>query len=340
MHARYIPLLKCPKTGAHLTLNAWDVRPNGFVVTGSLTSSGGMSYPIIRGIPRFVDRESYSKSWGFEWNFWPRVQFECHLKGTPMEGVTRDKVERIVLLTQADFSGKTIMEVGCGPGHFMDIMLQENTRLIGLDMSMAVEACRKNFPENPNVLVVQADLTCTPIRDEVLDGAVGIGVFHHIPRPEEGIREVARTVRAGGFVAVAVYTHSGDYARPSVKWHRWVFKRLMPIFGNWPPLIAAFISAYVLYYAHIFLYKIWLGFVAEFLQKYVWVVTEFPNADFRACDNFDMMTPIDASTHTPGDVSTWLRASGCSTVKDSRWNASAKVGIKDCRAEATTLPRA
>ena len=328
MHPQFLNLLMCPETRAPLTLQATEQRPNGFVVAGTLTSPAGKVYPIINGIPRFVSRESYSKSWGFEWNFWPRVQFEDHLKGTPMEGVTRDKVERITLLKGDDFKGKTIMEVGCGPGHFMDVMLQAGARMIGLDMSMAVEACRKNFPENPDVLIVQADLTRTPIRDQVLDGGVGIGVFHHIPKPEIGVRDVARSVKPGGFMAVAVYTHTGDYARPAVQWHRWVFKRLMPVFGNWPPLIASYISAYVIYYVHLLLYKIGLGAVAEFMQKYVWVSTEFPNADFRACDNFDMMTPIHASTHTPEEVVTWLRTAGCGEIRESKWNASAKVGVK------------
>jgi len=328
MHQQFIDLLKCPETGENLTLHGDEVRPNGFVVRGTLTSASGKMYPIINGIPRFVSKETYSKSWGFEWNFWPRVQFEDHLKGTPMEGVTRDKVERITLLSGDDFKNKIIMEVGCGPGHFMDVMLQNGSKVIGLDMSLAVEACRKNFPENPDVLIVQADLTRTPIKSDVLDGAVGIGVFHHIPQPVNGVRDVARSVKPGGFVALAVYTHTGDYARPSVAWHRWVFKRLMPVLGNWPPLIASYISAYVLYYVHLLLYKVKLGFVAEFFQKYVWVVTEFPNADFRACDNFDMMTPVHASTHTPDEVTAWLQESGCSKILESRWNISAKVGIK------------
>ena len=92
MHAQFLPLLQCPETREPLTLEAKEIRPNGFVVTGTLSSPSGRQYPIINGIPRFVAKESYSKSWGFEWNFWPRVQFEDHLKGTPMDGVTRDKV--------------------------------------------------------------------------------------------------------------------------------------------------------------------------------------------------------------------------------------------------------
>jgi uncharacterized protein YbaR (Trm112 family) len=74
MHPQFVDLLMCPETREPLTLHAEQQQPNGFVVSGKLVSRSGKTYPIINGIPRFVARESYSKSWGFEWNFWPRVE--------------------------------------------------------------------------------------------------------------------------------------------------------------------------------------------------------------------------------------------------------------------------
>lgn len=328
MHAQFLTLLQCPETQTPLTLTPRIQRDNGFVVEGMLQSESGRIYPIIRGIPRFVAKESYSKSWGFEWNFWPRVQFEDHLKGTPMEGATRTKLERITRRKPHEFSEKVICEFGYGPGHFMDVMRQGGAKVAGLDMSQAVEACRKNFPEDPDVLVVQADMTSSPFRDHVFDGAMGIGCFHHLPVPETGVRELARIVKPGGWGACAVYTATGDYARRSVARHRAFFQFLAPLFGAIPPLIYSYFSAYALTAVHNLLYKIRLGAAAEFLQRNAWVVAEFPNADFRACDVFDMITPTHASTHTPEQVRNWLLDAGFSEVLDSDWNASAKIGLK------------
>ena len=58
------------------------------IITGVLSSEDGREYPIVRGIPRFVDQEQYSGSFGFEWSRWPRVQFEDENVGKPMEGHT------------------------------------------------------------------------------------------------------------------------------------------------------------------------------------------------------------------------------------------------------------
>jgi len=70
---------------------------NGLITSGRFDQWSGISYPIIRGI-RFAKSEAYSKSFGYEWNKWPRVQFESENKGKPMQGHTTamwNKITRI-----------------------------------------------------------------------------------------------------------------------------------------------------------------------------------------------------------------------------------------------------
>jgi SAM-dependent methyltransferase len=75
-----------------------------------------------------------------------------------------------------------IVELGCGPGFFKEL-----------------------YPE-----VVATDVAPSPYADRVVDAAalpfgdgevgtiVFVDVFHHLPRPEQFLREAARTLRPGG----------------------------------------------------------------------------------------------------------------------------------------------
>src|SRR5262245_50263575 len=95
MHPQFLKYLCCPASGEPLHLRADQSRSNGLVTTGLLSTVSGRQYPIVRGIPRFVSAEQYAGSFGFEWNRWPRVQFEQENEGKPMAGWTRRMWERI-----------------------------------------------------------------------------------------------------------------------------------------------------------------------------------------------------------------------------------------------------
>ena len=43
---------------------------------GSVNTECGHGYPIIRGIPRFVGAENYSKDFGIQWNMFPKTQLD------------------------------------------------------------------------------------------------------------------------------------------------------------------------------------------------------------------------------------------------------------------------
>ena len=95
MHPKFLPLLCCPDTGESFTLEARVTLENGMVYAGALKTESGRSYPIVRGVPRFVERQDYSASFGWEWARWPRVQFESENVGRPMAGHTTKMWDRI-----------------------------------------------------------------------------------------------------------------------------------------------------------------------------------------------------------------------------------------------------
>src|SRR4051812_31966128 len=186
MHVKFLDLLRCPNTGQLLRLTE-AVVANGLVARGSLRTACGRSYPILRGVPRFVGSEHYASSFGYEWSRWPRVQFESENVGRPMAGHTTRMWERITGASDSQVRGKTVVEFGCGPGRFLDVVRRKGGGAVGMDLSGAVEAARRNFADAPDVLIVQGDLATPPFRAGAFDGGYSIGVLHHTPTPKEGL---------------------------------------------------------------------------------------------------------------------------------------------------------
>src|SRR5689334_16604816 len=144
------------------------------IATGILRSQSGRAYPILRGVPRFVGAEHYASSFGYEWSRWPRVQFEDANVGRPMAGHTTRMWERITGVI-GRLKGQTIIDFGCGPGRFLDVARRRGACAVGIDLSLAVESARRNFIDDPDVLVVRGDLTQPPFQSGVFDGGFTIG---------------------------------------------------------------------------------------------------------------------------------------------------------------------
>ena len=161
MHPQFLKFLRCPHTGEPLSLETHKARPSGIVESGLLRSTSGRTYPVVRAIPRFVDAEQYAASFGFEWQRWPRLQFESSNLGRPMEGHTTRMWEQITGAEPAQLNNQSIVEFGCGPGHFLDVVRRKGGLAVGIDLSLAVEAARTNFADDPDVLIVQGDLLPT-----------------------------------------------------------------------------------------------------------------------------------------------------------------------------------
>ncbi|MGH7298507.1 MAG: methyltransferase domain-containing protein, partial [Polyangiaceae bacterium] len=120
----------------------------------SLRCPRGHAFPIVRGIPRFVATDAYVDSFSFEWNTHKTTQLDSHRGDTSSEEIFRQKTG----LTPADLRGKLVLDAGVGSGRFSEIMARWGARVVGIDLSYAVEAAQENFRALPNVLIAQADI--------------------------------------------------------------------------------------------------------------------------------------------------------------------------------------
>lgn len=103
------------------------------LVGDSLVDKSGNSFPILNGIPRFVELENYSSSFGFQWNEYDKTQVDEHSKNT----ISRDRFYRSTKWTYESLNGAKILEVGSGSGRFSQVMLEAGADLYSFDYSNA-----------------------------------------------------------------------------------------------------------------------------------------------------------------------------------------------------------
>lgn len=109
----------------------------------------------------------------------------------------------------ADFcrltAGERLLDVGCGPGAFTAVAVQR----LGLEAVSAIDPAPQfvttNRERHPGLDVRQAAAEKIPYANGEFDIAAAQLVFHFLSDPEQGVREMARVVRAGGTVAACVW---------------------------------------------------------------------------------------------------------------------------------------
>jgi SAM-dependent methyltransferase len=324
MQRSFLKYLVDPITKENLEVEA-AIEKNGKIIEGFLISKTN-KYPIVRGIPRFAgykDDSNYTKSFGYQWNKWSQIQFDSKNVGKPYENFSLDMLDRIAGTKDSDFNGKTIVDIGCGPGRFLETIRQKNGIAIGVDLSDAVEAAGDIFKDDPKVLVCQADVLNSPIKDNAIDGIFSIGVLHHTTNAETGFKEMVRALKPNGWIAVSVYSTGGYYDNFIVNIWRKIFKALWPICKQYPALIYTYSVVYVTTLIrkipvirtilHPFLYF----FPSIILKEITWSIL----------NTFDSITPSNQYGFTIYQVFKWFKKANLKDIEPSDW-AGASLNAK------------
>ena len=156
-----MPLLECPECRTNtLTLESKKVN-EGNIISGRITCSCGAIYPIINGIPRFlncfridlssgknVKYNQVQKRFEYQWKKWGRDEV--------LFGRTKEESKKFFL----DFSGSKIdheylegkfaLDAGCGHGRFTEIMVEFGAYSVGLDIGDGVEIARDKVMGHSN----------------------------------------------------------------------------------------------------------------------------------------------------------------------------------------------
>jgi SAM-dependent methyltransferase len=169
--------------------------------------------PARDGIPRFVEELDYAESFGDQWKRWRRVQLDSETG----KSLSRDRFFNGTGWTPDELEGELVLEVGCGAGRFTEVLLESGARVVAVDASTAVDACRETCGDDPSLSIVQADLHALPFQPGSFDRVFCFGVLQHTPDPERAFRALVEQVRPRGLLAADIYRHQPYIDRWSAK---------------------------------------------------------------------------------------------------------------------------
>lgn len=278
--------MRCPVDGGALSFS-----------TAGYRCEAGHVYPEIRGIPRFVDSDKYVGSFSFEWNTHRDTQLDSVQGSSSSEQQFRLKTG----FTPEQLTGRLVLDAGVGAGRYSDVMVRWGARVVGVDLSFAVEAAWGNLGAKPNFVVMQADIGALPFAPETFDRIVSIGVLHHTSDTRSHFLRLVPLLKHGGEMAIWVYPNVGDYEKRA----RWIpFTRRIPsrMFYQWcrwfVPLALRHKTAS------------WVRYISR----------EFPFSDQGLglendiLDTFDGYSPWFHGVHSPEEVMGWFREAGLESI--------------------------
>ncbi len=285
----------CPRCGSALRGGA-----EAYVCQGC-----GVSWPIVGGIPRFVDSEHYVGSFGYQWRRHRTTQLDSRIQ--------RESEETFAAktgLTPEDVRGKRVLDVGVGTGRFSDVVARWGGIPFGVDLSLAVLSARRNLARYSGAFVAQADLFHLPFRPESFDIVFSIGVIHHTPSTRDAFRAIAPLVKQGGTLAIAVYedapSHTRSYAF-SNHYRRYTVRLSHPALHFLSHLAIARPHAIEALAA---INKYVAGRVAEAIP-----MREHPDPLWRVLDTFDWYSPHYQWKHDEQEVCRWFEDLGFENVQ-------------------------
>lgn len=218
---RIEPLLQCVKCNSNIK----------FIDEKFLCDSCSKEYPIIDGIPRFVEETFYQLNennddienktknyFGFEWDYFkdwgyikdedvPREKVEYYLGGRVSDRkATYDSKCR---LDSSEIKNRVVLDAGCGNGRYtFETRLRgdENSIIIGVDIGYgSVKSSYENTKAFDNVFILQGSLFNLPFKDNVIDSCFSNGVLMHTGNMHKAFNEICKKIKIKGIFVTHVY---------------------------------------------------------------------------------------------------------------------------------------
>ena len=115
-------------------------------------------------------------------------------RGTPAPGTPSD-------------SGR-VLDVGCGRGHLLTAMAQRGWECYGTELSAFPADERPQTPGAGRVTILRGAVEDLPLEDAFFDVVSIWHVLEHVRNPSTTLRTIARTLKPGGVLALAVPNYS------------------------------------------------------------------------------------------------------------------------------------
>jgi SAM-dependent methyltransferase len=282
-------ILRCPSCQAALIDDE----------SGLKCTSCQHKFPMVNGVLRFVDAQHYAGSFGFQWLKFDRTQLDTESSHRS----ERDFIRKTGLHPE-DLAGKLVLDVGCGMGRFAEIVSRWGAKVVGVDLSQAVEAAARNLGHR-GVTIFQADAFSLPFAPESFDYIYSMGVLHHTPDCEKAFKSLPKLLKPGGGIMIWLYSAYNKWYRMSDV-YRTVTRKLPKRF-----LYSLCYLTIPLYGIHRVLRVIPLvGKPASGALRYMIPMSFDVDPQWRMLNTFDWYSPYYQSKHTYEEVFRWFESCG------------------------------
>ena len=196
------------------------------LVEGTLQSEGGVAYPVLRGIPRTLNDSYLALVEGLPADWVKQYRSQSASRLSEFDSIQIRTVKAFAeewqyfsenlpdygpiaqcyfdLFSSKNFAGATL-DAGCGMGRWAHHVAGQGDVLIAVDLSASVEVAARTLEGIPNTHVVQADLHALPFRPDTFHLIYSLGVLHHLPVPEQGLKALVRHLRPDGYMLAYFY---------------------------------------------------------------------------------------------------------------------------------------
>jgi SAM-dependent methyltransferase len=117
-----------------------------------------------------------------------------------------------------------LLDVGCG--RVTPLPLPASVYLVGIDVDARAVAENESLDER-----IVGNIEDHPLPPDSMDAVLCWNVLEHLPEPERALENIARTLRAGGILAISVpnlYSLKGIITKLTpYSFHRWAYRRLL-----------------------------------------------------------------------------------------------------------------
>jgi len=182
----------------------------------------GRAFPIVDGIPSFVVSDLAQVHDEREWQ-WKQSE----MKARNEQAVFYDRLLGLIFLTPFEVKMTLnallgdrekfvkLIEVGCGTGRMLQHFAKHTNFVVGADLSLeSLRRCRERFEKLgllDRTLLVHADASFLPFRDESFDAVASCQMIEHVPSDRmrnKVIAEIARILKPNGRFAISGYHYS------------------------------------------------------------------------------------------------------------------------------------
>lgn len=284
----------CPKCKQSMILLAGNLHcPQGDVVH------------IHQGVVLLTDSESYSSSFGQQWNYFSETQLDS-LNGSSL---TEKRFFDETGWSKDSLADAVILDAGCGSGRFTEIAAKYARTVISVDLSDAIFAIPKSVTDSGNVIRVHGDLRNLSLDFSKITHVFSIGVLQHTPKPYETLLNLIQSMHPGTKFAFTAYAsrwytplHPKYLIRPITK--RLPRKQLLSFLESALPRYFDLLMRLVrpLRTRRLFKFLIPVALYPEFEGE----LTREKLIEFTILDTFDMWTPSYDSPLTSKKTQTLL----------------------------------